>query len=717
MIKKKVLLVLLAFALFQPVSKADEGMWLPFMIPDMLFDEMSEMGLNLTPDEMFSFTETSLKDAIVSFGGFCTAGIISDNGLVLTNHHCGYGRIQAHSTVENDYLNDGFWAMSLEEELPNPGLFVRFLVSVEDVTEKVLDGIKDSKTEDERNEIISKRIGEITSAAREDNHYRAQVRPMYAGNEYFLFIYEDFTDVRMVGTPPNAIGKYGGDTDNWMWPRHTGDFMLFRVYTCPEGKPADYSEENIPLKPKHHLPVSLKGVKPNDFAMIYGYPGGTERYLTSHGIEFNLEMMYPIRIDIRRKKLDIIEEAMLQSDEVRIKYSSKHARIANFWKNFMGMSEALQKHNVADTKRELEKEFVDWVNSSRKLRKEYGETMSLFEKSFVGARSVDSYFDIHVEALITGPEIYRIALNAQNLYDAIEEDPEDKEKITAQATRLTSMAENIFKNLDLDVDRKLWAEMLKIYYESIKEDLRADIFVEIFDNFGDFKNFADYVYENSIFADLDKLNEFAEEPDVEVLRNDWVYRFADETTATRSEVSETLQHYYQKLARANRLFIRGLRQMKPDHLFYPDANSTMRFTYGTVNGYYPADAVYYDYVTTLEGVMEKEDPNHHEFVVPDKLKELWKTKDYGGYDVDGVMYVNFVSNNDITGGNSGSPVINGDGHLIGVAFDGNWEALSGDILFEPEVQRTISVDSRYILFIIDKFAGAGYLIEEMTIIE
>ena len=717
MIKKNILLVLLAFALFQPVSKADEGMWLPFMIPNMLFDEMSGMGLNLTPEEMFSFTETSLKDAIVSFGGFCTGEIISDNGLVLTNHHCGYGRIQSHSSLENDYLNDGFWAMSLEEELPNPGLYVRFLVSVEDVTNRVLDDIKASMPEDERSEAISERVREITSAATEDNHYRAQVRAMFAGNEYYLFIYEDYTDIRMVGTPPNSIGKYGGDTDNWMWPRHTGDFMLFRVYTCPEGKPADYSEENIPLKPKHHLPMSLKGVQADDFAMIYGYPGGTQRYLTSHGIEFNLDMMYPIRIDIRRKKLDIIEEAMLQSDEVRIKYSSKHARIANFWKNFIGMSEALQKHKVADTKRELEQEFTEWVNSSRKLRKEYGETMSLFEKAYEGARSVNSYMDIHVEALITGPEIYRIALNSQNLYDVMEEEPEENEKIIAQATRLKSTAENIFKNLDLDVDRKLWAAMLKMYYENVSENLRADIFNEILKEFADFENFANHVYENSIFADLDKLNEFAEEPDIDVLKNDWVFRFADETTATRSEVSEILQEYYRILDRANRQFIRGLREMKPDYLFYPDANSTMRFTYGSVNGYYPADAVFYDYVTTLDGVMEKEDPDHHEFVVPEKLKELWKNKDYGDYGVDGTMYVNFVSNNDITGGNSGSPVINGDGHLIGLAFDGNWEAMSGDILFEPEVQRTISVDARYILFIIDKFAGAGYLLEEMTIIK
>jgi len=717
MIKKILLSFVVAFVMLMPASKADEGMWPPFLIPKMLFNEMSDMGLNITPEQMFSFAETSLKDAIVSFGGFCTGEIISDKGLILTNHHCGYGQIQSHSSLENDYLNNGFWAMSLEEELPNPGLYVRFLVNVEDVTAKILDGIKSNITEDKRDSIINARSRELTAKAIEGTHYRANVRSLYAGNFYYLFLYEDYTDVRLVGTPPNSIGKFGGDTDNWMWPRHTGDFALFRVYTGPDGKPADYAKENIPLKPKHFLPVSLKGVKEDDFAMIFGYPGRTERYLTSYGIEYNLEMMYPIRIDIRRKKLDIMEEAMLKSDKVRIQYASKHARVANFWKNFIGMSQALKKHKVADKKRELEREFIAWVNKDKKRKTEYGSTMKLFEESYAGERKAQSFLFIHSEALSSGPELYRLMQMGERFLTSLEENSDSPERIEMHAQRLKAGAERIYENLDLDVDRKLWAAMMEMYYENVAPQLIPEIFKDIVREFNnDFNKFADYVYANSVFADINKLNAFIENPDAEAIRKDWAYKVVVATSEKVDEVAESLEQYQVMRSKAERLFLKGLMEMKPDMNFYPDANSTMRFTYGSVGGYYPADAVYYHYLTTIEGIMEKEDPTHHEFVVPAKLKELFEKKDYGDYAENGVLYVNFISNNDITGGNSGSPVINGDGHLIGLAFDGNWEAMSGDILFEPAVQRTINVDARYILFIIDKFAGAGYLLDEMKIV-
>ncbi len=707
----------MAFLVFQPISKADEGMWPPFMIPDMLFNEMDDKGLNLTPELLFSFTETSLKDAIVSFGGFCTGGVISDKGLILTNHHCGYRQLQSHSSVEDDYLNNGFWAASHDEELPNPGLYVRFLVNVEDVTERVTEGLDESFSEAKRDSIISARRSEIIASTTEDSHYKAQVKSLFAGNEYYLFIYEDYTDVRLVGSPPNSIGKFGGDTDNWMWPRHTGDFMLFRAYSGPDGKPADYSEDNIPLKPRYHLPISLKGYTENDFAMIFGYAGRTERYLTSHGINFNLEEMYPIRIDIRRKKLDIMEEAMAQSDKVRIQYASKHAGVANYWKYFIGMSTALKKHNVASEKKELEKDFMSWVNEKKSRKKEYGKTMELFAESYEGQRKLDSYSYIYAEALATGPEIFRLALSAKRLNNVLGE--EDKEEqVDAMAERLKSSADRIYEDLNLDVDRKMWAEMTKMYYENVSSEWMPEIFNEIAEKFNnDFYKFADHVYENSIFADEDKLNDFIENPDQEVLEDDWVFRIAQATSKKQKEVSEYLEPFNDKRDKAERLFLKGLREMNPDALYYPDANSTMRFTYGTISGYYPADAVYYHYYTTLKGVMEKEDPDNHEFVVPEKLKELYKNKDYGIYGVDDIMYVNFISNNDITGGNSGSPVIDGNGHLIGLAFDGNWEAMSGDILFEPSVQRTINADIRYILFVIEKFAGATNLIDEMTIIK
>ncbi len=715
--KKGIIVILMALVLFQSGAKADEGMWPPFMIPEMLFNEMDDMGLNLTKEEMFSFTETSLKDAIVSFGGFCTGEIISDKGLILTNHHCGYRQLNSHSSVENDYLNNGFWAMNHEEELSNPGLYVRFLVSVEDVTNEMLKGIDESLTETERDSVLNIKRKEIVAKASEDNHYVAQVRSLYAGNEYYLFLYEDFTDVRLVGSPPNSIGKFGGDTDNWMWPRHTGDFMLFRVYSGPDGKPADYSEENIPLKPKHFLPISLKGFKENDFAMIFGYSGRTERYLTSYGIDYNLDEMYSVRIDIRRKKLDIMEEAMAQSDKTRIQYSSKHAGVANYWKYFIGMSTALKKHNVAEDKRELENEFMSWVKKNKKRKKEYGETMKLFEESYEAQRKTDSYTYIYIEALASGPEILRLALSAKSLNEALEEEERDTTAVESQISRLKSSAEGVYENLDIDVDRKMWAEMMKIYYENVSEEYLPEIFTNITTEFDDFYQFADHVYETSIFADPEKLLAFLDSPDSTVLKNDWVYKIAEAGSEKQKEVSDYLKPYYDKRDKAERLFLKGLREMNPDKLYYPDANSTMRFTYGTISGYFPADAIYYDYYTTLKGVMEKENPDHHEFVVPDKLKELYRNKDYGKYGVGDEMIVNFISNNDITGGNSGSPVINGDGHLIGLAFDGNWEAMSGDILFEPSVQRTINVDSRYILFIIEKFAGAHHLIDEMTIIE
>lgn len=726
--KKSIILLILAVFLLQVPAKSDEGMWLPFLISDELHEEMQRMGLNLTPEEIFSFTQPSIKDAIVSFGGFCTGEIISDQGLVLTNHHCGYGRIQAHSSVDNDLLTDGFWAMTREEELPNEGLFVRFLVQVEDVTDDIKSLLTPEMTEEERAEIIRTRSNELTNEATEDTHYTANVRSMFAGNYFYLFVYETFTDVRLVGAPPSSIGAFGGDTDNWEWPRHTGDFALFRVYTAPDGTPASYDPENIPLRPRHHLPVSIRGVSENDFAMVLGYSGRTERYLTSFGIDYRLEYMYPVRIDIRRKKLDIIEEAMAQSDEVRIKYASKHSGISNYWKNFIGMSESLQRLNVADAKRELEAEFTNWVMADRQRRTTYGHVMDEFEAVYQGLRKFDSHSYVFIESMMTGPDVIRIANAFSNFHSLLENhddeasdaenDEEAEDPVTVQAERLRGMVERLYRNYDANVDQQLWAAMFEIYYENVPLDIQADIFTFIENTFGnDFEAYAEAVYAQSIFTDPDRLNAFLDDPQFDVLDNDPVFRATTSLYATYREINEQISAYNTRLQRAERYFIRGLLAMKPDTPFYPDANSTMRFTYGTVNGYHPRDAVYYDYITTLTGVMEKEDPGHHEFVVPPKLKELYENRDFGDYAYNNNMVVNFITNNDITGGNSGSPVINADGHLIGVAFDANWEGMSGDILFEHDLQKCINVDARYMLFIIEKFAGAHHLIEEMTIVK
>jgi len=703
------------FALQLP-AKADEGMWLPFMISEELYEEMARMGLNLTPEEVFSFTEPGIKDAVVSFGGFCTAEIISDRGLLLTNHHCGYGRIQNHSSVDNDLLTNGFWAMSTEEELPNEGLFVRFLVSVEEVTLKILEAVTPEMTEQERILAIRERSRELSDAATEGTHYTATVSSMFAGNFFYLFTYETFNDVRLAGAPPSSIGAFGGDTDNWEWPRHTGDFALFRVYTAPDGSPAAYDPENIPLRPRYHLPISLRGVGENDFAMILGYAGRTERYLTSFGIDYRLEYMYPVRIDIRRRKLDILERAMAESDTLRIQYASKHAGIANYWKNFIGMSESLRRLEVARTKRELEDRFGSWVAADPVRQERFGEVLEDFRGVYEGLHDFRSHPYVFAETMLTGPDAISLARFYNTIYTMLEED-EDEEAIAREARRLREIAERSFRGFDREVDRELWAAMFATYHEYVPEEDLPDVFARIQAEFdGDFERYAEAVYETSIFANPDAMMEFLESPTSAVLSEDLAMSAVQSVFEASARLNERIAEHNRKLQRAERLFLKGLLEMDPFVPYYPDANRTMRFTYGSVNGYQPRDAVTYHYHTTLSGVMEKEDPNHHEFVVPEKLRQLYEEGDFGEYAHNERMVVNFITSNDITGGNSGSPVINDDGHLIGVAFDANWEGMSGDILFEHELQRAINVDIRYVLFIIDRFAGASHLIDEMTIV-
>ncbi len=714
-IKKSILLALILSISIHIYS--EEGMYPLFMIDEGLHQRMQQMGLNLSLEELYSEGQPGLLDAIVSFGGYCTGSIISDKGLVLTNHHCGYGRIQSHSCVDNDYLFDGFWASDYSEELPNPGLYVSFVVSVEDVTQQIKEKLESDMTEDERNSKIREISAEIQNEATEDTHYNAQVRSFYDGNEFYLLVYETYNDVRLVGAPPSSIGKYGGDTDNWMWPRHTGDFALFRVYSSPEGMPAEYSPENIPLEPKHYLPVSINGVEENDFAMTVGYAGNTDRYLTSWGIDFRLEEVFPLRIDIRRKKLDIIEEAMAESNEVRIKYASKHAGIANYWKNFIGMSQALKRLNVANQKREIENNFQNWFSESPERQEKYGEVLSDFEKAYEGLKPTNNHYYNFIEAMWTGPDMLRFAYSFKDLSELLEDQSIEEEDIANRIERLSAQTERLFANYHKPVDMKLWEEMFELYYQKVPEEQHPEIFEVISKKYNnDFAKYAADIYKKSIFTEQSKVDELLDNPERRQIEKDPIYKAAVSIFENYQEISAHSEQYDQKLDKASRLFIKGLREMYPDSLFYPDANSTIRLSFGKVRGYQPADAVYYDYLTTLEGVMEKEDPDDHEFIVPERLKELYENKDYGKYGDDDVMFVNFLSINDITGGNSGSPVINGDGHVIGVAFDGNWEAMSGDILFEPELQRCINVDARYILFIIEKYANANHLIDEMTII-
>ena len=713
---KKVFLSLLIVFTLSAGSFAgtpDEGMWLPIFVERLNFVDMQKMGLNLTAEEIYSINNSSMKDAIVNFGNFCTAEVVSPDGLLLTNHHCGYDAIQTHSSIEHDYLTDGFWAMSRDEELQNDGLTATFFVRMEDVTERVLEGVTGEMTETERSEIIEEEILIIEGDAEEDGKYNVEVQSFFEGNEYYLFVYETFEDIRLVGAPPSAIGKYGGDTDNWMWPRHTGDFSMFRVYTAPDGSPASYDEENVPMKSKYHLPISLKGVEREDFAMIWGYPGGTDRYRTSYGIQLTIEQQDPAVIDIGNVMLPIMKEGMDKSEKMRIDYATTYAQIANMWKNKIGELRGLKRLKVYEKKQILEGEFQIWVDADEERQAKYGEVLKDFEQGYselleMKIQSTMWYYQapFFLSKLMTFP-LQNRGLEGVLSNKKVSQDDLESFKKRAKAH---------FSEYDSETEMKLYASALKLLYENVPVDLQPDIFGKlILPKFGtDFEAFAEYVFEESIFTTDENFNAFIKKPKEKKFLNDPVKQVTDSYFSNFMALNGVTGEITEKLDRAKRLYIEGLREMLPGKVFYPDANFTMRLTYGEVLDYYPADAIHYDYTTTLSGVMEKEDPTNEEFIVPEKLKELYEDKDFGDYGDDDVV-VCFLTNNDITGGNSGSPVINGDGELIGIAFDGNWEAMSGDIAFEPELQRTISVDIRYVMFIIDKYAGAQNLLDEMTI--
>ncbi|TVR39790.1 MAG: S46 family peptidase [Cryomorphaceae bacterium] len=717
---KKWFSVLLIFAALLQVApvKADEGMWLPLMIKRLNQRDLQEMGLQLTPEEIYSVNNSSLKDAIVSLGGFCTGEIISDQGLMLTNHHCAYDAIRTHSSVENDYLTNGFWAMSRDQELPNRGLTASFVVRMDDVTERVLAAVNNEMSESEREAAVSAVMREIEKEASEGNHYRARVRDFFRGNEYYLFLYEVFQDVRLVGAPPESIGKYGGDTDNWMWPRHTGDFALMRVYSGPDGKPAPYSEDNVPLKPRHHLPVSLDGVEEGDFAMVMGFPGSTDRYLTSFGIRQALDIKNPTVVDIRDLKLKLMKEDMDADEAVRIKYASKYAQTANYWKYFIGQSRGLKRLNVYEKKKELEAEFARWVNADRARQQQYGNTLQTIEE---GYKMMEDYVKGNtyiLEAGVLSADAILFAFRFSRLFQAYDA-AEDETAREALKQQLVSLGESHFEEYSYDTDLKLFSRMLGKYYMDVSKEQHPEFFSFVSKKFkGDFDRYGKTAFSKSIFTDKDRYLAFLEKPNAKSLEKDLIAQASGDLMGMYFGMNERNAEANAKLERGYREFIAGLREMKPDKQFFPDANSTLRISLGSVGAYNAADAVFYEFYTTLEGVMEKEDPTNPEFIVPEKLKELHRNRDYGRYaDSEGRMIVNFISNNDITGGNSGSPVINGKGELIGCAFDGNWEAMSGDIAFEHELQRTISVDARYILFIIDKFAGAAHLVDEMTVVK
>jgi hypothetical protein len=706
---------------------ADEGMWLPMFIKRLNEVDMQEAGLQLTPEELYSINNSSLKDAIVSFGGFCTGELISSQGLLLTNHHCGYDAIQDHSSIDNDYLTDGFWAMDKKDELPNPSLYVDFLIKMEDVTQRVLKNVNSDMSEEKRLNEIDKEIKVLKNENSNDNNYIVQVKSFFAGNEYYMFIYERFSDVRLVGAPPSSIGKYGGDTDNWMWPRHTGDFSMFRVYSSKDGQPSKYSEDNVPLTKElreknnafyHHLPVSIKGVENGDFTMVWGYPGSTDRFLTSYGVNQLLNITAPTIVDIRDLKLEIMKKYMDSDEEIRIKYSSKYARTANYWKYYIGQSKGLKKLGIYDKKKEIEDDFYKFSNLSQENIEQYGQVLSLFENSYNSIDSLEKSSNFLSEVGIRGTDLVLFVYRASRMINSMinSQEKNEKEKLL---DNLKKMSSEHFKNFDYNLDKEQFYKLFQKYFNEVSPKFYPDFFEIVAKKYkNNWDKFSSKLYENSIFTNQDKFIKFLNSPNKKTLDRDLANIVSSSVISSYFSQGGLSKDANLNLSKANRLFIKGLKEMNPEIKYYPDANFSMRTTYGKIGDYIPSDGVHYDFKTTLDGVIEKYLPNDFEFDLPEKLINLYNEKDYGEYsDSSGNLIVNFIHNTDITGGNSGSPVLNSEGHLIGTAFDGNWEAMSGDIAFESEIQRTISCDIRYVLFIIDKYANASHLVKEMDIIK
>ena len=722
MIKKITLVLLAGWLAFSPNAKADEGMWLPMFIKRLNYVDMQKAGLKLTPEEIYSVNNSSLKDAILGLGSpgrnFCTGEIISKEGLFLTNHHCGVGEVRKNSTEEHNYLRDGFWAMKRSEEIP-ANFKVSILDHMEDVTKLVLSNVTDEMSLEER----AKAVRPIMDSLRKANSDKvkslsAVIKSFYKGNEYYMFVYKVYGDIRLVGAPPSSVGKFGGDTDNWMWPRHTGDFTMFRIYTDKDNNPAKYSADNVPMKPKHHLPVNLKGTKKGDFSMIMGFPGSTERYLSSYGIAHKIDIEYPTRIKVRRAKLDMYEVGMAKNDATQIKYFSKHAQVSNYWKNFIGMSTSLRALDVAGKKRGEETEFSTWANADDARKRKYGNVLSMYEEAYKTLQGTQVKRDYLVEGIF-GMEILTQASTFKALLPLLEKEDADPKQLDAAIQRVKAAGTAFYKDYDAEIDQNVMALVLEMYSKDVPEDQQPQFFKDMVKkNKGDFDKLAAGVFEKSNFSSEEKMMAFLEKASVKGINKDPAYRmFNDFYSDYIGNTAPLRKEAGVNISTAERLYINGIRKMNPDKAYYPDANSTLRLTYGNVGGYIPKDATYFKYYTTAQGILEKYVPGDLEFDMPEKLIELLKAKDYGRYGKDGELRVCFLSSNDITGGNSGSPVINAEGHLIGTAFDGNWEAMSGDVSFETELQRTISVDVRYTLFIIDKYAGAGHLVDEMTLIE
>ena len=713
--KKSIVIILSAIMLLPMSMKADEGMWFLMFLERLNHRDMQKMGLQLTSEEIYSINHHSLKDAIVQFNGGCTAEIISKDGLVLTNHHCGYDAVAELSSADKNYLKDGYWAANRSEEKKPSSLYVRFFVRMDDVSKRILAKLNDKMSEAEREKAINQEIALIEKENNEGGKYTVSVRSFFQGNEFYYFVYQDYKDVRLVGVPPESLGKFGGDTDNWEWPRHTADFSMFRVYADKDGNPAEYAASNVPLQPKHYLPVNLGGVKEGDFAMILGYPGRTNRWMPAGGIEQNVKFAYPAWVEGAKTGMDAMKKYMDQSQALRLVYASKYASTANYWKNRQGMIDALTKFGTAKSKAEQEAKFDKWAQKPANVSK-YGNVVANINK-FYGLTNEKARHDNYLQQLFRTTSFGAIA---RTLGKQLENYTKaDAAKRKTAAPQIIEMATEFFKDLHIPAEKDLLAAQLKLYAtKSTGYKVAPMVEKMAAANGNDFSKEVNAAIDLSLFSSLDKVKAFLDYPSENLLASDPLYALSNDLLTHFASKSDEIAKAQNDFGAAYRLLVEGLRESKIGTIKYPDANSTLRLTYGKVRSL-PADkrndAVVNNY-TTLAGQVKKYKKGDEEFDLPARVLEMNKNKDYGQYaDKDGSLHLNFLTDNDITGGNSGSPVLNGKGELIGLAFDGNIEAMAGDVIFDNKLQRTINVDIRYVLWVIDKYAGAKHIVEEMTI--
>lgn len=694
--------------------KADEGMWLMMMIKRLQGQDLQKKGLKLTPEEIYSVNQSSLKDAIVQFGGGCTAELVSKEGLLFTNHHCGYGNIAALSTPEKDHLTNGFWAMNRSEELPAKGLSVRFLVRMGDATQRINAKLNNNLSAKERRDIIDAEYKAIQNENNENGKYTVVVKDFFNGNEFYYFVYQDYKDVRLVGTPPNSLGKFGGDTDNWEWPRHTADFSIFRVYADANGNPAEYSPNNVPMKPKHHLPVSIKPIKPGDFAMIVGYPGRTNRFLTSYGISQMVNNDYPAWVEASKTAMDVMKHYMDKDQATKLNYASQYASVANYWKNRQGTIESVKKNGTIQDKEKIEDVFQKWASKSEN-RDEYGNVLAELKKYYnaTDSRGLEKNY---AAQMVRNAKYIPFAINLSTMFQTYMNETDSAKKAELKKKTEDRIAA-MYEKFNPALEQEMLKNMVQLYRDRVRNDA-ASATLQTIDPalLGD-------VAKNSIFATEASTKAFLNNPNAKKLNADPLLRIANGYSADSKKLAERYTSIDDAFSKNNRLYFDGLRKSHPNQDFYPDANSTMRLTYGKISTLpFREDRNYFgvknNFYTDIDGMVAKYKKGDEEFDLPQRLIDMAKAKDYGQYaDPAGYLPVNFLSDNDITGGNSGSPIMNGNGELIGLAFDGNSEALSGDIVFEKEWQKTINVDSRFVLWVIDKFSGAGHLLNEMTIVK